>query len=56
MGYIMLRRLIEAPEQRARLSAIFGILGAIDVPIVYMSNRWWRTQSVPVMVEARVRD
>ncbi len=50
MGYIMLRRLIEAPEQRARLSAIFGILGAIDVPIVYMSNRWWRTQHPsPVM-------
>ena len=50
LGYLMLRRLIEAPEQRARLSAIFGILGAIDVPIVYMSNRWWRTQHPsPVM-------
>ena len=40
----MLRRLMESPEQRARLSAVFGILGAVDVPIVYMSNRWWRTQ------------
>lgn len=44
MGYLMLRRLVESPGQRARLSAVFGILGAVDVPIVYMANRWWRTQ------------
>ena len=44
MGYLMLRRLVESPDQRARLSAVFGILGAVDVPIVYMANRWWRTQ------------
>jgi heme exporter protein C len=50
LGYLMLRRLVESPEQRARLSAVFGILGAVDVPIVYMSNRWWRTQHpAPVM-------
>jgi heme exporter protein C len=44
MGYLMLRRLVESAGQRARLSAVFGILGAVDVPIVYMANRWWRTQ------------
>ena len=50
MGYLVLRRVIDAPEQRARLSAVFGILGAVDAPIVYMSNRWWRTQHPqPVM-------
>jgi heme exporter protein C len=43
-GYLMLRRLVESPEQRARLSAVFGILGAVDVPIIYVSNRVWRTQ------------
>jgi heme exporter protein C len=26
------------------LAAVLGIFGAMDVPIVYMSNRWWRTQ------------
>jgi heme exporter protein C len=26
------------------LAAVLGIFGALDVPIVYMSNRWWRTQ------------
>jgi heme exporter protein C len=25
-------------------AAVLGIFGALDVPIVYMSNRWWRTQ------------
>ncbi len=44
MGYLMLRRLVESAEQRAKLSAVFAILGAVDVPIVYMANRWWRTQ------------
>ena len=44
LGYLMIRRLVENPEQRARLSAVVSILGSIDAPIVYMANRWWRTQ------------
>jgi heme exporter protein C len=41
--YLVLRGAIEEPIQRARLSAIFGIIGFIDVPIVFMAVRWWRT-------------
>jgi heme exporter protein C len=44
LGYLLLRSLVESPLQRARLSAVFGILGAMDVPVVYFSTRWWRTQ------------
>lgn len=44
LGYLVLRRAVESPAQRAKLSAVFGILAAVDVPIVYMANRWWRTQ------------
>lgn len=44
LGYLMIRRLVENSEQRARLSAVVSILGSIDAPIVYMANRWWRTQ------------
>jgi heme exporter protein C len=44
LGYLMLRRVVDSPSQRAKLSAVFGILAAVDVPIVYMANRWWRTQ------------
>lgn len=41
--YLILRGAIEEPGQRARLAAIFGIIGFIDVPIVFMAVRWWRT-------------
>jgi heme exporter protein C len=44
MGYLMLRRYVESPERRATLSAIVGVAGFIDVPLVYFAIRWWRTQ------------
>ncbi|HEU0048317.1 MAG TPA: cytochrome c biogenesis protein CcsA [Nitrososphaera sp.] len=44
LAYQMLRRVVDSPAQRGRLSAVFGILAAVDTPIVYMANRWWRTQ------------
>jgi len=43
IAYLMLRRYIPDPERGARLAAVFGIVGFVDVPIVYMSIRWWRT-------------
>jgi heme exporter protein C len=42
--YLLLRGLIEDPERRASLSAVFGIFAILDVPLVYLSNRLWRTQ------------
>lgn len=44
VSYLILRTLIEDPERRAVASAAFGIFAFLDVPIVYMSIRWWRTQ------------
>jgi heme exporter protein C len=43
-GYMMLRRAIEEPTQRATFAAVFSILAFIDVPIVVFSIKWWRTQ------------
>jgi len=43
VGYIALRSFTDDEERRARWSAAVGILGAINVPIVFMSVRWWRT-------------
>ncbi len=43
-GYLLLRGHVEDPVRRANLAAVLGILGAADVPIVYFSIRWWRTQ------------
>jgi heme exporter protein C len=43
MGYVALRSFTDDEERRARWSAAVGILGFINVPIVYMSVKWWRT-------------
>jgi heme exporter protein C len=43
-GYLMLRRAIEEPTQRARMSAVLSIFAFVDVPIVFFSIKWWRTQ------------
>jgi heme exporter protein C len=42
-GYLMLRRAIDEPTQRARLSAVVSIFGGIDAIIVYKSIEWYRT-------------
>ena len=44
ISYLLLRSLIEEPDRRALLSALFGIFAYIDVPLVFFSIRWWRTQ------------
>ncbi len=44
VSYLLLRTLIEETERRALLSALFGIFAFIDVPMVWFSIRWWRTQ------------
>ena len=43
-GYLLVRRLAEPGRQAARLAAVVGIFGFIDVPIVHFSVTWWRTQ------------
>jgi len=43
------------PGRRSRRWPPFlGIFGRLDVPIVYMSNRWWRTQH-PARLRWRAR-
>ncbi|MHB1938115.1 MAG: cytochrome c biogenesis protein CcsA [Acidobacteriaceae bacterium] len=43
VSYLLLRR-FTAGGQTQTLAAVLSIFAAIDVPIVYMSIRWWRTQ------------
>lgn len=43
VGYMALRSFTEDEERRARWSATVGILGFLNVPIVYFSVKWWRT-------------
>ena len=37
VGYLALRAFVEDPQRRGQWSAAVGILGAINVPIVWMS-------------------
>jgi heme exporter protein C len=43
VSYLMLRR-FSSSGQTQTLAAVISIFAAIDVPIVWMSIRWWRTQ------------
>ncbi|MCB4203383.1 cytochrome c biogenesis protein CcsA [Deferribacterales bacterium Es71-Z0220] len=43
VGYLMLRKFIDEEDKRAKFAAAVGIVGFIDVPIVFLSIRWWRT-------------
>ncbi len=52
VGYLMLRSFVEEPERRARLAALVGIVGFIDVPIIYMSVLWFRTLHQPPSIQS----
>jgi heme exporter protein C len=54
VGYLALRAFVEDPQQRARWAAAVGVLGFLNVPIVYMSVRWWRTLHQPSSSPATV--
>ncbi len=48
---MMLRSAVDNPSRRASLAAVVGIVGFVDVPIVFMSIRLWRTIH-PVVITA----
>lgn len=43
LAYVAIRMYVPEPAQRARFSAVVGIVAFLDVPIVYLSVKWWRT-------------
>ena len=43
VGYLSIRRIVDNPTRRARWSAVIGIVGFVDVPIVHLSVVWWRS-------------
>lgn len=42
VGYLLMRRLTDDPEQRATRAAVVGLVAAVDIPIVHFSVVWWR--------------
>lgn len=51
VAYMVIRSSAESSQQQARLAAVFGIIGFVDVPIVFMSTRWWRSIH-PTLIQA----
>lgn len=51
ISYLMVRQAVEEPEKRARLSAVFGIVGFIGVPLSFMSIRLWTRATVHPVAE-----
>jgi heme exporter protein C len=43
LAYLMLRQGIEDPDRRARFGAVYTLVGAISVPITFISIRLFRT-------------
>lgn len=57
IGIIALRHFVENPLQRATWSAVATIIAYVNVPIVYLSVRWWNSlhqiQSTPATVSTQ---
>lgn len=43
VGYLLLRAAMDPGPRRFIYSAVYAVIVFLDVPIVYLSVRWWRT-------------
>jgi heme exporter protein C len=54
LGYLLLRPFAGEGERGARFSAVVAIVGFLDIPLVHLSVRWWRTlHPAPVVMNAK---
>src|SRR2546421_4368583 len=42
-GYMALRNAIDDPRRADRAGAVLALVGAVNVPIIYFSVKWWNT-------------
>ncbi len=42
-GVLLLRQMIDEPRRRLTVSAVSTVVAFVNVPIVYLSVKWWRT-------------
>ena len=50
VAYLLARSLATEPARGARFSAVIGIVGFIDVPIIFLAVNLWRTQHPTTIV------
>jgi heme exporter protein C len=53
LTYLATRAYVADSDRRARFSAVVGIVAFLDVPVVYLSVRWWRTMHPEQVVLVR---
>jgi heme exporter protein C len=46
VGYLAYRRTMTDSRVRAKRSAVVGLIGAINIPIVYKSVDWWQNRTL----------
>lgn len=51
VAYLLIRNYMDDPERRAMVSAVFGVIAFVDVPLVWFSIRWWRDIHPSPMLE-----
>lgn len=55
ISYFILRSMLPEGERMYKYAAVFGILASLDVPIVHMSIRWWRTIHPQVFTATEIK-
>lgn len=50
VGYLLVRGLADDPARGARLAAVIGIVGFLDVPVIHYSVVWFRTLHQPASI------
>lgn len=50
LAYLALRRSVDDPVIRGRRTAVFGIVAALQLPLVHFSVIWWRSLHQPPTV------
>ncbi|EHR71365.1 heme exporter protein CcmC [Burkholderiales bacterium JOSHI_001] len=43
VGYIALTEAIDDPKRAANAGALLALVGAVNIPIIYFSVKWWNT-------------
>ncbi|MEG3637979.1 heme ABC transporter permease CcmC [Magnetococcus sp. PR-3] len=47
VGLMALRGAFDDPRKAAKATAVMAIIGAVDLPIIHFSVKWWRTLHQP---------
>ncbi len=55
VAYLILRSALPEGHRKYAICSVFGILGFLDVPIVYMSVHWWQTFHPVVITSDEVK-